>query len=653
MLYRFTLLCFLLLVLAAPAFAAGDDVPAWLQQVAASKSPVYDKDVPGVVLHDEATVTIGEDGKITTVTTFAIRILTREGRYLADAREDYQTDSGKVREMKAWLIRPTGEVKKYGKDETLDFASVGNDVYNEARYKLINANDDADAGAVFGYQTITEERSNFNQAFWSFQVRLPVVTSRYTLTLPANWKASSVTFNHAKVEPVVTGSTYMWELRNMAPIEPEPSSPEVSNLAPRIAVSYYPSEGARANGSRTFDNWSEVSRWYTDLNDGQDAPSEAMVAKAKQLTASAKTELEKIRAIAKYAQDLQYISIQIGTGRHRAHSATDVFTKSYGDCKDKANLMRAMLKSINITSYLVLIYSGDSTYVREEWASPRWFNHCIIAVKVSDETQTATVLTHPSLGRLLIFDPTDEMTPVGDLPEYEQGSFALIAAGENGSLVRMPTTPPDFNRVDRQSEVELSPEGAITATVRENAVGQIAADYRRAFRRLSRPEYTEVVERWISRSANGAKVSKITPTDNNVEGRFDLNLEFMAGAYAQVMQERLLVFRPAIIDRRNSISLVEAKRKHPVVLESQAYNETVRIKLPGGFEVDEMPDNMKLDASFGTFSATYEVKDGHLLFTRKLVQHAMTVPVEDYAKVRQFFAGIRAAEQSPVVLSRK
>jgi hypothetical protein len=412
-------------------------------------------------------------------------------------------------------------------------------------------------------------------------------------------------------------------------------------------------EGARTNGSRTFDSWSEVSRWYTDLNDAQDAPSEALVAKAKQLTAGAKTELEKIRAIARYAQDLQYISIQIGTGRLRAHSAADVFAKSYGDCKDKANLMRAMLKAVNIPSYLVLIFSDDSTYVREEWASPSWFNHCIIAVKVSEETQVATVLTHPSLGRLLIFDATDDMTPLGDLPEYEQGSFALVAAGENGALLRMPTTPPEANRVDRQSEAELSPEGAVTATVRENAIGQIAADYRRVFRRLSRPEYTEVVERWIAHSANGAKVSKITPTDNHMEGRFALDVEFIAAAYAQVMQERLLVFRPALIERRNFISLVEAKRKHPVVLESQAYNETVRIKLPGGFEVDEIPENMKLDATFGTFSATYEVKDGHLLFTRKLVQHAMTVPVEDYAKVKQFFAGIRAAEQSPVVLSRK
>jgi hypothetical protein len=50
---------------------------------------------------------------------------------------------------------------------------------------------------------------------------------------------------------------------------------------------------------------------------------------------------------------------------------------------------------------------------------------------------------------------------------------------------------------------------------------------------------------------------------------------------------------------------------------------------------------------------TYEVKDGKLLFTRKLVQRAATIPVEQYASVRNFFERIRAAELAPVVLARK
>ncbi len=95
------------------------------------------------------------------------------------------------------------------------------------------------------------------------------------------------------------------------------------------------------------------------------------------------------------------------------------------------------------------------------------------------------------------------------------------------------------------------------------------------------------------------------------------------------------------------------KRTHPVVLKSDAYSETVRVKLPAGFDVDEMPDPVKLDTPFGSYSTTYEVKDGELLFTRKLTQHASRIPAEQYESVRKFYERIRAAEQSPVVLTKK
>jgi hypothetical protein len=337
----------------------------------------------------------------------------------------------------------------------------------------------------------------------------------------------------------------------------------------------------------------------------------------------------------------------------RPHPATEVFAKSYGDCKDKANLMRTMLKVVGITAYPVAIYSGDPEYVREEWASPNQFNHCIVAIKVSDETKVATILAHPKLGRLLIFDPTDDDTPVGDLPEHEQGSLALIVAGEAGSLMRMPITPPETNLLDRQVEAQLDADGSLTATIHEKATGRWAVGYRSEFRHLSRPDYQKGIEGWISSGATAAKVSRVEPRDDSSAGRFDLDIDFTAPAYAQLMQNRLLVFKPAIVSRRESLSLTEAKRKNPIVLKSTSYSESVSVKLPEGFVVDEMPDPVKLDTSFGSYATTYEVKDGQVLFTRKLVQRAGTIPVDQYTSVRSFFEKIRAAEQAPVVLARK
>jgi hypothetical protein len=644
---------FTLILLSSLTAFAGDEAPAWLQQAAAQKVPAYDKTVPAVVLLDESNVTVGEDGRITTTSTYAVRILKREGRGEAVAREFYVTDTGKVREMKAWLIRPSGDVKRYGKEQTLDVASANNDVYDESRFKIIDASNEADAGMVFGYQTTSESRSYFSQSLWYFQQNLPVVQSRYQLQLPAGWTASSVTFNHAQIDATASGSTYTWELRDLPFIEDEPSDPSVSNLAPRVAINYGPPGSMQGPGARTFGSWKDVSRWYSELSDPQVTLDDSLAGKARELTANARTELERIQIIGRYVQNLQYISIQIGMGRYRPHSATEVFAKSYGDCKDKANLMRAMLKAVKIEAYPVLIFSGDPTYVREDWASPRQFNHCIIAIKVSGETKSPTIIEHATLGRLLIFDATDDNTLVGDLPNHEQGSFALVAAGDAGALLRMPSTPPESNRLERKAEVNLAADGSINATISERSIGQSAVWERGMFRRLSRPDYTKAIEKWITQGASGAKVSKVDPSDNHADGNFALDVEFTAGSYAQLMQDRLLVFKPAIVSRLDWLWLTGASRKNPVVLDSHAYTETVRVKLPEGFNVDELPDPVKLEASFGNYASTYEVKDGHLVFTRTLVQRAATIPANQYSAVRTFFERIRAAEESPVVLARK
>lgn len=649
------LFSFVLLSFAAVTALAGEQAPPWLQQAAAINLPSYEKDVTTVVLVDETTATVSEDGRVTKSYNYAIRILQREGRGDAVGHVGYIPETGKVKELNAWLIRVNGEVKRYGKEQTLDLAGAPNDVYNEYRVRSISAKDDADSGMVFGYSYTTEDRSVFSQDEWSFQSSSPVLSSRYTLVLPGGWRAESVTFNHAKVEPTISGSTYTWQLTNLSAIADEPLRGSLSNLVARLAVSYYPPASTSLPGIKTFANWSDVAGWMAELEDPQVTLSDAMTAKARELTANAKTEYEKIQAIGHYVQKVQYISIQTGLGRgggYRPHPASEVFAKSYGDCKDKANLMRAMLKIVGITAFAVSIYSGDPEYVRTDWPSPQQFNHCIIAVKVGDETQVATVIQHPRFGRLLIFDPTAEETPVGDLPVYLQGSLALIDAKDSDPLVRMPVTPLDMNQLERSVEVELGADGSLTGVIEERARGQVAAKFRTEFRQLSRPEYNTMVEHWVTNGAPGSKISQVEPSDNASDGRFALSVTFAASSYAQLMQNRLLVFKPAIVSRRDSLSLTESKRKHPVVLKSNSYSEIVRVKLPAGFVVDELPDAIKLDTPFGAYTTSYDVKDGQLVFKRSFVQRSITVPVAQYELVRNFFSRMRAAEQSPVVLAK-
>ncbi len=647
---------FLAALFSINAFAVGDNsLPNWLRQAAAANPPTYAKDVPAVVLYNEQQVTLGSDGKLTTIENYAVKILVREGKPTAVATAFYLSSFSKVRDMNGWLIRPDGSSKEYGKKDILDVIADKDDVYNEGRVKVIDASGEVDTGYIFAYTTTTEDTPLFYQDIWSFQNRLPTMLSRYTLNLPAGWKASSITFNHETITPQANGSSYVWELRNLAPIPPEPLSPSVKNLASHIAVNYSPADGAQAV-NRAFADWTAVSRWGSGLHDPQVIVDDVVAAKARDLTANAKTELEKIRAVGTYVQNLQYIAIDIGVGYGngmKPRSSTTVLARGYGDCKDKANLMRAMLKALKIESYPIAIYSGDPTYVREEWASPSQFNHCIIAVKVSDETKTPTVINHAKLGRLLIFDATDPYTTVGDLPGYLQGSFALIMAGDNGGLSKMPITPPDTDSLSRKIEVNLTAEGTINGKISEIASGQASTSFRRELREMSAPQYRQAIEGWLTRGATGAQLVKVTSTDKQADAGFDLDVEFSAPNYAQLMQNRLLVFKPVIVGRRSGIFLTEIKRDQPVVLDSNSMKETAVFNLPQGFVVDEMPDALTLETPFGKYTNSYEAKDGKLFFTRSLITNRATVPIDKYNSVKDFYSKIMAAEQSPVVLLKK
>ena len=381
-----------------------------------------------------------------------------------------------------------------------------------------------------------------------------------------------------------------------------------------------------------------------------------IAAKARELTANSTTELERIRAIGTFVQNLQYISIDIGVGHgngYRPRPSSTVLSRGYGDCKDKANLMRALLRSIKIDAYPIAIYSGDPTFVRAQWPSPKQFNHCIIAVKVSDATVGPTVITHPKLGRLLIFDATDPYTSVGDLPDYLQGSMALIAAGENGGLEKMPTTPPDTDLLERTIDATIDGNGVLSGKITEKAMGQVSTSFRRETRELSAAQYRKAIEGWLTRGATGAQLIDLKYSDTAGESRFNLAVDFQTPRYGQLMQGRLLVFKPIVVGRRRDIYLTDPKRTSPIEMDSTALRETSVFTIPAGFTVDETPDSVNLESEFGKYTTSFVLVGNKLTFKRSLVMKRTLIPAEKYEAVRTFYSKMREAEQAPVVLLKK
>jgi hypothetical protein len=644
--------CVLLCALAIPTSAlARDQPPDWLKRLAAIKVEAQAK-AGAVVLLTEEINTVQPDGNVKTVSRYAVRIQTRDGREAAATSAVYLTDSGRVRDMHAWMIPPTGSAKDYGKSDVVDVALIGDDIYNEVRRKYIVAAKDAESGSVFGAEMTSERPLLFGQFEWLLHSHYPVKHARRVLTLPAGWRVSSVTFNHSPIDPSSNGNTYTWEASDLPGIEPEVLSPSYDGLAARIAVSCEAPAGGPWPQMR---DWTDVSRWLYSVSERQVTTGDALTSKARDLVAGSDTDIARIRAIGKFVQAVRYISVQTGEGRGGGYvpkAATEVFAHNYGDCKAKATLMRAMLAAVGIESYSVLISSGDRTYVREQFPSPQQFNHAILAVVLKERYAAPAVVDHPAFGTLLFFDPTDEDSSVGHLPTAEQGSLALVVAKDNGALVRMPQTGPEGNAIERQVDASVAADGTFSATLQDKCLGEWAV-YRRAARRhLSDTEYREGRERWLAGQLRTVKVSKVDCRDDQDAATFQETIELASPGYAQLVQGKLLIIRPPNFDEAQIPKITAASRLYPVLIEARQVTAHVRIALPPGYKPDELPGATDLTSPFGRFKASWKQDGASLVGEWTLRLENCTVLVDDYPALKQFVDKLRAAQENALVFTR-
>lgn len=654
--------CFGLAVCSILALAADlpakEKAPEWLSALTAVKTVQPGPDDSAVVLLDDGAVTISPEGVSTTRTRWAARMVTREGRKYARAHVSYSQDYQKVKSFKAWVIRPDTQVIAYGKDRIVDQAvySSALELYGDAHEQQIEAGEDIVPGTVFGFESVVEARVISSENIWGFQANLPVEQSSYTITLPPGWEAKSRLFNIESLSPQVSGPSTTWALNRLAPAKSEPLAPPSQSCTPWMALTVRPPATSRATlNFPTFDSWQAMAAYYLPKYNTAASLDPTIKAKAEAITAKTATSWEKIRALCRYAQQVNYISISLDSGKGGGYiprSAAQVLRCNYGDCKEKSTLLRALLAGAEIISYPVIVYSGDSRHVREDWTSPLQFNHCILAIQVDDSVKAPAVAVHPTLGRLLFFDPTDEYIPVGHLPSQDAESSALILSSQTEQLFRLPGATPGQNRCERVITAKIRPDGAIFGRIQEVFTDQSSAGVRIEYRAESPSEYQRHLERWLANTLAAPRAKDVKAEDKFDEARFDLSLNFEAENYGKPMQNRLLVFKPVMVARRDTIPLRKGSRTQPVVLSANSFSEHSEIELPQGFRVDEKLAPVDVKTAFGHYQAKATEEAGKLIFERSLDISSAQIPAADYESVRTFFEKILQSEQTPVVLER-
>ena len=641
-------------VLALVPAAARGDAPAWMHAAAGAQLPTYDAKTDAVLVYAEDITTVLPDGKMKGIERRAYRILRPEGREYATARALIEHDT-RVGSMRAWCIPKEGKDYEVKDKDAVDrsLGLTGGDLVTDLKVRSLEI-PAGDVGNVVGYEIQYDARPYVLDDQWDFQREIPVKEARYTLQMPPGWEYKAVWLNHAKVEPSASGGNqWQWVVTDVPEIRKERSMPPWAGLASRMVVAFLAPGAKPQNG---FLTWDDMARWQTTLANGRRDPTPEISSKVAEITAGRTTSQQKLEAVAQFIQkDIRYVAIEIGIGGWQPHAAGDVFVHRYGDCKDKATLMSTMLKLSGIDSYYLFINTRRGA-VGPETPPERMFNHAILAIRLPDGVSGAryeAVFTHPKLGNLLIFDPTNEKTPIGELSGELQGNYSFLVTPEGGELIKTPQLPTASNGIVRSGKFSLDAQGTLRAEITESRSGDFARYERYAQLAVpSSKDRVKLIEQEVSHSIGMFQMTAATMIGlDTTEAPFGYSFKFIAPAYAK-QAGNLLVVRPRVMGQRSS-DLLETKepRKFPVIFEGpEKDTDTFEIELPGGYEVDDLPPPTDIDYSFASYHSKTEVSERTLKYTRTMEIKELSVPLSKMDDLKKFYRVIAGDERNTAVL---
>jgi hypothetical protein len=316
-----------------------------------------------------------------------------------------------------------------------------------------------------------------------------------------------------------------------------------------------------------------------------------------------------------------------------------------------------MLKEVGIESYYVFINTARGAVDRS--TPPNLdFNHVILAISLPAEINDASLMMtamHPKLGRLVFFDPTDELTPFGRVVGALQSNFGVLAMNDGGELIELPKLPSAANAVDRTAQLTLDEKGVLRGDVREIWSGDRASAQRYTMNAASnemdriKPIEAMLAESLASFAIEKASVSNARTQDKPFEWKYTIE----AAAYAKRAGDLLLV-RPRVLGRMGS-GFLETKeaREHSIEFERpERHQDVFEITVPNGYEVDELPPAVTVDLGFIAYHSKTEHVQRKLRYTRAFEIKELSVPASSAEKLKQFYRTIEDDERNVAALKR-
>lgn len=548
----------------------------------------------------------------------------------------------------ARVIGPDGRATEtYGNDDAMDAPAFADFIlYADDRTRGIDLPDPAPGSVI---ESVIARRQRSPELFaygHSFGADVPVLRSRLTVEVPDGFVIEHVAEafgahieSAPRVEKLPGATRYVWERTNLPALELEELAPPPSTMLENVVLRLAKWTDDAGVEHQAPADAAELSRYSHTIMKDRVEVTPAIEAKVRELLADVGDD-PRARARRLYAwtrDSIRYCAVEVGMGGFVPHSSAAVEKNRYGDCKDKANLLKTMLHVAGIESRIVTIFA-------DQWPEPFRlpvlagnFNHAILLV----DLPTGPVWV----------DPTTRTTPFDDLPPVDEDRFALPISAQGDPLTPTLASDPARERRATTAELTLAPDGTAQGAFTAELNGFYADGVRELL--LSEPEARrpEAIARLLP--LDDARVGRFT-VDNAtppeevtpalVKGELQTRVSAPLKPGGDALVSTRAIFNPAL-------PVVTPTRKAPVVLgPRQSSVDTVVLKLPAGASVTRTPSPVEVDTPHLRYTLTWTVGDGAVRVTREKTLKVRVVPHAELAAFIDASARIAAAEEQKIVL---
>jgi len=591
-----------------------------------------------ILLSDEK-VKIKEDNSQLEDLHYVIKIINERGKEtFAEASIDYDSTFEKVELEYARTIKPDGSIVGVGSRHIRDVSKYLNfPLYSNSRVFIISF-PEVSEGCILEYKVKIHSSKLINDKdfviAYPLQAQEPIAEARFQLSTPLRLKPNITKINEqynnfsANLNPEVTqaGNTmiYSWVFKDIPQLIPENNMPAVVDINPAILLS-------------TFNSWQNVHEWWWNLAKDKIAADKDIKRQVRLLTKRCKSAEAKARAIYNFcAQKIRYVAVEYGQAGYEPHRAEDIYRNKYGDCKDQAVLLVAMLKEAGFDAWPVLI-STKGYYNLDPGFASSMFNHCIAVLELH--------------GKFIFLDPTAETCSFGDLPAVDQERKVLIIKPDKYQIEDTPLFDAAHNLIQQKITARINKNEGISAEKIVDTRG-IYDQLQRAWLLYTPPEMIlDAIKERMQDISIGAKLIdyKILNADD-INKPVVLSYKFEGPEY--FTQAGPLRVMPQLVSLDPSL-VGKEKRKYPIEFHILDKKEMAfYIEIPYNFVIKYVPESIIEDSPWMKLQVEYRVNKNKIYARQQVELKKRIIPQEDYNKFQSFYTSVAKKIKQRIILER-